>query len=122
MKNRYSGEELEEFNVLINKKLVVARNVYNSLRQQFRELNEENTDERFDLEEGSNNYEREHLNKMAHRQQQFIGQLENALFRIKNGTYGICAETGELIDKKRLMLVPHTTKNIAAKKNRQLHH
>ena len=38
-----------------------------------------------------------------------------ALVRIKNKSYGICTVTGELIDKQRLMLVPHATKSVKAK-------
>jgi RNA polymerase-binding transcription factor DksA len=41
--------------------------------------------------------------------------LENALIRIENKTYGICRATGDLIDKKRLMAVPHATLSMAAK-------
>jgi RNA polymerase-binding transcription factor DksA len=47
----------------------------------------------------------EMLNSMVIRQQQFINNLENALIRIQNKTYGICTVTGQLIDKKRLKLV-----------------
>ena len=55
---------------------------------------------------------------MAGRQQKFIHNLEKALIRIKNGTYGICKDTGVLIDKKRLRAVPHATQSIEAKLNR----
>jgi RNA polymerase-binding transcription factor DksA len=41
--------------------------------------------------------------------------LENALIRIKNGTYGICVDTGKLIAKDRLKAVPHTMHSIEAK-------
>jgi hypothetical protein len=57
----------------------------------------------------------EMLNNMVIRQQQFVSNLENALVRIQNKTYGICMITGQLIDKKRLMLVPHATKSVIAK-------
>ena len=55
------------------------------------------------------------LNNMLARQQQFIQNLEAASNRIQNKTYGICSVTGQLIDKKRLMLVPHATKSMEAK-------
>jgi RNA polymerase-binding transcription factor DksA len=41
--------------------------------------------------------------------------LEKALMRIENKTYGICRETGKLIDKARLRAVPHATLSIEAK-------
>jgi len=51
-----------------------------------------------------------------------IKQIENALLRIENNCYGICAETGQAIAIKRLMAVPTTTlsmegKQLRAKRN-----
>ncbi|MBV6652777.1 MAG: hypothetical protein KI786_03425, partial [Mameliella sp.] len=57
----------------------------------------------------------EMLNNMAIRQRRYIQDLQNALIRIRNKVYGVCTVTGELIDKKRLMAVPTTTKSVAAK-------
>lgn len=48
-------------------------------------------------------------------QEKFISNLQNALVRIENKTYGICRDTGKLIRKERLMLVPHATLSIEAK-------
>jgi RNA polymerase-binding transcription factor DksA len=55
------------------------------------------------------------LSQLAARQQKFVINLENALIRIKNGTYGICVDTGKLIAKDRLKAVPHTMHSIEAK-------
>jgi len=67
------------------------------------------------LEDGSATLEKESLNQLASRQKKFIDQLEAALIRIENKTYGICRETGKLIPKERLRAVPHTTLSMAAK-------
>ena len=48
-------------------------------------------------------------------QMKFIQNLQAALVRIENGTYGICRETGKLIPKERLRAVPHATLSIEAK-------
>jgi RNA polymerase-binding transcription factor DksA len=56
---------------------------------------------------------------LAPRKKNFITNLENALVRIKNGTYGICSVTGKLISKDRLIAVPHTTQSIEAKMMKQ---
>jgi RNA polymerase-binding transcription factor DksA len=58
------------------------------------------------------------LSQSAARLQKFAIQLENALIRIKNGTYGICVDTGKLIPKERLRAVPHTQQTIEAKLRR----
>ena len=54
---------------------------------------------------------------MAARQQKFIKDLESALIRIENKTYGVCRVTGKLIPKERLRLVPHATLSVEAKLN-----
>ena len=71
------------------------------------------------LEDGSETIEKENLNLMAARLQKFISQLEMAHIRIKNGSYGICVDTGKLIPKERLRLVPHTQHSIEAKRDRK---
>lgn len=67
------------------------------------------------LEDGADVREKEQLSQSAARLQKFATQLEAALIRIKNGTYGICKDTGKLIPKERLRAVPHTQQTIEAK-------
>jgi DnaK suppressor protein len=115
-KKRYSDADLQEFRELIDKKLEIARHELVYLQEQLLEINEEaDAIKAGNFDEGSQNYEREHLAKMIQRTQDFIRNLEFALVRIQNKTYGVCTVTGELIDKKRLLLVPHTTKSIEGK-------
>ena len=58
---------------------------------------------------------KEEASQLAQRQYKFIQNLEAALVRIENKTYGICRETGKLIPKERLRLVPHATLTVEAK-------
>ena len=71
------------------------------------------------LEDGADTLEKENFSQLAARQMKFIQQLEFAIARIKNGTYGVCIETGKLIPKERLRAVPHTQHSIEAKLNRR---
>ena len=114
---RYSDAELEEFRDIIQKKLEMAKNQLEQLQSQIFEITENSDDEYGSdwMDDSNINNEIEILNDMAIRQRKFLLDLENALVRIKNKTYGICVVTGELIDKKRLLAVPTTTKSIAAK-------
>jgi RNA polymerase-binding transcription factor DksA len=114
---RYSDEDLQEFKALIDAKLESARNELNFMQEQVAELNENASEKQGGnwFDDSSLHTEIEMLNGMVIRQQQFINNLENALIRIKNKTYGICSVTGQLIDKKRLLLVPHATKSVIAK-------
>lgn len=118
-KTRYSEEELKEFEELINTKLDKARNELNYIKESLTRSGDSGTDSTFGnvktLEDGADTAEKENLNQLAARQQKFITNLENALVRIKNGTYGICSETGKLISKERLRAVPHTTQSIESK-------
>lgn len=118
-KNCYSPEELQEFKELILKKIEEAkRNLDMQLQAMAGNENEANdTAPTFKtLEEGSNVLSKEQNARLAARQQRFIRDLEAALIRIENGTYGICRVTGKLIPKERLMIVPHATTSIEGKK------
>jgi RNA polymerase-binding transcription factor DksA len=123
-RTRYSEEELKEFEALILRKLDKAREEYKILKETLNRNNDEGTDATSGgntkvLEDGAETAEKENLSQLAARQQKYITNLENALIRIKNGTYGICSVTGKLIPKERLIAVPHTTQSIEAKMMQQ---
>jgi RNA polymerase-binding transcription factor DksA len=114
---RYSDEELVEFKALIDEKMAIAKQELEFMKDQIMEMNENASEKQGGnwFDDSSVHTELEMLNNMVIRQQQFVNNLENALIRIQNKTYGICMVTGQLIDKKRLMLVPHATKSVIAK-------
>ena len=112
-----------EFEELIHSKLEKARTELSILKGTLNRSNDEGTDSTAGntkvLEDGADTAEKENISQLAARQQKFIINLEDALVRIKNGTYGICRETGKLISKDRLRAVPHTTLSIEAKLNQK---
>jgi DnaK suppressor protein len=118
-KLRYSAEELKEFETIIQEKLADTNAELKYLRETLRKKNDSGTDNTSGnskvMEDGAETQEKESMNQLAVRQQKFATNLENALMRIKNGTYGICIESGKLISKERLRLVPHTQHSIEAK-------
>lgn len=123
-RTRYSEEELKEFEILIKGKLEKARDEFKLLKDTLNRNNDEGTDSTSGgntkvLEDGAETAEKENLSQLAARQLKYITNLENALVRIKNGTYGICTVTGKLISKERLIAVPHTTQSIEAKMMKQ---
>ena len=123
-RTRYSEDELKEFETLIVKKLDKAREEFRILKETLNRNNDAGTDATSGgntkvLEDGAETAEKENLSQLAARQQKYIMNLENALVRIKNGTYGICTVTGKLIPKERLIAVPHTTQSIEAKMMQQ---
>jgi DnaK suppressor protein len=120
---RYSREDLAEFEALIQDKLTSARKEVEYIKDTLARRNEAGTDQTSSsakvLEDGADTAEKESLNQLASRQLKFIQQLDNAMARIKNGTYGVCIGTGKLIPKERLRAVPHTQHSIEAKMARR---
>ena len=118
-KTRYSDSELQEFKDLILDKLRMAKEELNSLTTSLSNPNANGTEDTSGayktLEDGSATMEKEQINQLAARQKKFIDNLEAALVRIENKTYGICRETGKLIQKERLRAVPHATLSMEAK-------
>ena len=121
-KNKYSQNELIKFEKLIHEKIDIAQNELDYIKESLLRKHISGTDTTQGalktLEDGADTMEKESLSQLAGRQQKFILNLEKALIRIKNGTYGICKDTGKLIDKNRLKAVPHATQTIEAKLNR----
>lgn len=119
---RYSREELIEFEEIIREKLISARKEVAFIKETLSRRNDSGTDTTSSstkvLEDGADTAEKESLNQLASRQLKFIQQLENALIRIRNGSYGVCIATGKLIPKERLRAVPHTQHSIEAKMQR----
>tara|TARA_B100000780_G_scaffold275542_1_gene242339 strand:- start:1676 stop:2056 length:381 start_codon:yes stop_codon:yes gene_type:complete len=118
-KTRYSDAELAEFKELIEGKLEEARKDLEMLQSSISHDNNgtDDTSPTFKvLEDGSDTLSREETSALAARQEKFIKHLEAALIRIQNKTYGVCRETGKLISKERLRVVPHATLSIEAKR------
>lgn len=119
---RYSDKELDEFKDLVLKKLEQAESDHKTLLESLNHNNSngiEDTSPTFKpFEDGSEMISKEANAFLANRQERFIRDLKNALVRIENKTYGICRETGKLISKDRLKLVPHATLSIEAKNKR----
>ncbi|MDR0421709.1 MAG: TraR/DksA C4-type zinc finger protein [Proteiniphilum sp.] len=122
-KTKYSDEELEEFRAIINEKLQVARQEYENYRAAVTNADGNDTVDTSPtykvLEEGASTLSKEEAGRLAQRQMKFIQNLQAALVRIENGTYGICRETGRLIPKERLRAVPHATLSIEAKSQKK---
>lgn len=118
-KTRYSDNELQEFKSLILDKLKSSKEELLALTSSLSNPNSNGTEDTSGayktLEDGSATLEKEQINQLAARQKKFIDNLEAALGRIENKTYGICRETGKLIQKERLRAVPHATLSMEAK-------
>jgi RNA polymerase-binding transcription factor DksA len=119
---RYSDADLKKFKQIIEDKIARAKEDLAMLRSSYMNNGNNGTDDTSPtfkaFEEGSETMSKEANVQLAIRQEKFIRDLNNALLRIENKTYGVCRVTGKLIQKERLKLVPHATLSIEAK-NRQ---
>lgn len=122
-KTRYSDAELAEFKEIIMRKLAQAKHNYEILRNSINHSDGNDTQDTSPtfkiLEEGAAVLSKEEAGRLAQRQKKFIDNLQAAIVRIENKTYGICRETGKLIPKERLRAVPHATLSIEAKQKQQ---
>jgi RNA polymerase-binding transcription factor DksA len=118
-KAKYQPEELVEFKKIIDDKLAQAKEDLQLLMDQVSQKDDHGTDDTAPsfklLDDGSEVLSRDEISQLVGRQQKYVQNLENALVRIKNGTYGVCRVTGNLISKERLRVVPHATLSIEAK-------
>ena len=120
IKAKYSEEDLQEFKEIIEKKIERAQEDLDLLKAAYKNDADNGTDDTSpsfkSFDEGSEVMNKEKNVQLAIRQEKFIRDLNNALLRIENGTYGVCRATGKLIQKERLKLVPHATLSIEAKR------
>ena len=120
---RYGDADLAEFKQIILKKLEQAKADYELLRSNITHSGDNDTQDTSPtfkvLEEGATTLSKEETGRLAAHQVKFIRNLEMALVRVENKTYGICKTTGKLIPKERLMRVPHATECIEAKEARK---
>ncbi|MCR9062489.1 MAG: TraR/DksA C4-type zinc finger protein [Cytophagales bacterium] len=118
-KTFYTESELAEFEEIILRKLKATNSEIEFIKRTLSRKDDNGTDNTAvgskTLEDGADMREKERLNQSAGRLSKFASQLEMALIRIKNGTYGICKDTGKLIPAERLRAVPHTQQTIEAK-------
>lgn len=116
---RYGDNDLAEFKAIIMHKLNSAIEEFNKLQKQLQNPNENDSSQQnyVTMDDGALTFEKENMNQLAGRLRKFINNLEAALMRIENKTYGVCRVTGKLISKERLKAVPHTTMSIDAKLN-----
>ncbi len=118
-KLRYSDADLAEFKEIILAKIEKANADLDLIKSAYmNDLNNgtDDTSPTFKaFEEGSETMSKEANAQLAIRQEKFIRDLKNALFRVENKTYGVCKVTGLMISKERLKIVPHATMSIEAK-------
>lgn len=116
-KTRYSDEELAEFEKILQNMLNKAENSYRVHSTLSRNENDTTGTSRSHetVENSQESYNNEMTTSLAKRQDVAIINIEAALFRIKNKTYGICRISNKLISSERLRKCPLATTGIEEK-------
>jgi len=114
-------EDLEYFeNLLLKKREEIVKNIEYLRSVTTSSTNQEASGDHsaysFHMaDQGTDAMEREKAFLFASRDDKYLKQIDAALERIKNGTYGICRVTGKDISRERLEAVPTTTISYEAK-------
>ena len=121
VKKKWTEKELEEFKTLILKKSKVVADDLAAAKEKADEVLKNNSVNAIYsshiADAGSDQQEMEKNYYMMDRESTFLTYLNRALEMLEAGTFGICAKCGDLIDKERLLEVPHTSSCFDCKSN-----
>lgn len=107
---KHSADTLAKCEQIINEKIKTSENSLIELRSLLKSTNEAQAhSETWDTDNAACCTDTEILCIQITRTSEFIHKLKNALIRCKNGSYGVCRTTGELIPKERLFAQPCAT-------------
>ena len=113
VKKKWSEKELEEFKTLIlEKRKMVADDLAVAKEKADEVLKNNSVNAIYSshiADAGSDQQEMEKNYYMVDRENTFLQYLNRALDMLEEGTFGICTNCGKLINKERLMEVPHTS-------------
>ena len=122
LKTTLNENELAYFEAIILRKREEAQNELDYLQASIENMRENDDDDASSMSHhmgdlGSKEESMDLTYRLIQRHKKFIKELNRALARIENGTYGICRATGVPIEKGRLEFAPHTRYSISAKKS-----
>lgn len=121
VKSPYDSKTLAHFKELLLQKRREAEEQIDIIENTISNLNEADDADFSSIahhmgDVGSEMEEKQINYQLLERTKRYIGQIDDALGRIDNGTYGVCLATGKPIPPGRLEAVPHTRFSIEAKK------
>ena len=121
-KNKWTKKELEVFkNYILDKRKTVVDEMDQAKQQAEDMLKNETTNAIYSshmADAGSDLGEMEKAYYFVQRENEFLKYLNRALDMIDEGIFGVCAQCKELINKERLMEVPHTKSCFSCKSKR----
>lgn len=107
-------KELEEFQKQL---MEMKRNILNSLQGSKKEVQESNKESGYvqhQADRGTDDYNESINLEVSSQEYQILKQIDRALVKIQENTYGICDITGKKIPIKRLEAIPYATMTVEA--------
>ena len=110
---KWSKKDLDEFKNIINKKRKIVQSEISEAKERADENISNNSVNAIYsshmADAGSDQQDMETNYYLMDRGKSFLQYLNRALEMIEDGTFGKCGSCGNLIDKERLIEVPHTS-------------
>ena len=121
-KNKWTKKELEVFkNYILDKRKTVVNEMDQAKKRAGDMLKNDTTNAIYSshmADAGSDLVEMEKAYYFVQRENEFLKYLNRALDMIDEGIFGVCTQCEELINKERLMEVPHTKSCFTCKSKR----
>lgn len=123
----YSDEELEHFkNLLLEERKEAAENAKEA-KESVEDRQNLDNDRASSKDHHPGNIATEEEDKekeylLRERSREKIEEIDAALKRIENKTYGVCEDTGKKIQKERLESIPYTRFSVEARKKDESDH
>ena len=121
-KSKWNKKELEEFkNYILDKRKTVIIEMDEAKQRAEEMLKNDSTNAIYSshmADAGSDLVEMEKAYYFVQRESEFLKYLNRALDMIDSGSFGVCVKCEELINKERLIEVPHTTSCFSCKSKR----
>ena len=122
MSNKYSKAELNKFKKSIEHKISLIANEVETIKEGLGSSSNKQggltPDSIYSVhmaDAGTDSHEQEKNFMLMNRGSDYLKNLEIALERIDDGSFGVCVICGELIPAERMMEVPNATKCVNCK-------
>jgi DnaK suppressor protein len=107
-------KEVEQFkNILIDLRKQLTESIQGT-KKEVKELDESKGYSQHPSDEGTDDFDRTICLELTNKEFDVLKQIDRALQKIEDGTYGICDISGKEIPKKRLDAIPYATMTVDA--------
>ncbi|BEP15502.1 hypothetical protein acdb102_38130 [Acidothermaceae bacterium B102] len=117
----WTAEELSELRVELDSQAHELRGEIDEAEIAWHDLQRDSGEGSGDdqADAGTKTFEREHELSLANNSRDLLAQVDRALSRLDNGTYGVCENCGQPVGKARLQAFPRATLCVTCKQREE---